>query len=82
MTQLIIGSLKINCLHSGAVVNIGEVIFNFPSNNIQLSAGSNSFCSGDGLTAITSRDPQHPDEEGNKTRLKINLIKMPDHENF
>jgi hypothetical protein len=51
MAQIVIGSLKINCIHSGAVLNIGDIIFSLPSNSIKLSASGNSFCSGDGVTA-------------------------------
>ncbi|NPV73940.1 MAG: hypothetical protein HPY89_09210 [Pelotomaculum sp.] len=65
MAQIIIGSFKINCIHSGAVLNIGEVIFSLPGNKIELSAGSNSFCSGDGITSIASKERQVPDSEKN-----------------
>ncbi len=52
MAQIVIGRLKINCIHSGAVLNIGDIIFNLPSNKIELSAGNNSFSSGDGSIII------------------------------
>jgi hypothetical protein len=58
VAQIVIGTLKINCIHSGAVVNIGDIIFSMPSNKIQLSAGSNSFYSGDGITSHVQKDQQ------------------------
>jgi len=61
VAQIVIGTLKINCIHSGAVVNIGDIIFNLPSNKIELSAGSNSFCSGDGITSVAQSDRQKLD---------------------
>lgn len=62
MAQIVIGSLKINCLHSGAVLNIGDIIFNMPSNKIELSAGNNSFSSGDGLTIIDQEEQSTSDD--------------------
>jgi|GEM_PF-2225454 len=67
MAQIVIGSLKINCIHSGAVVNIGDIIFNLPSNKIELSAGSNSFCSGDGTTTLVQNDQQTSGAEKKNT---------------
>lgn len=60
MAQIVIGSFKINCIHSGAVLNIGDIIFSLPSNRIELTAGSNSFCSGDGITSLVQKDQQDP----------------------
>lgn len=58
MAQILISSLKINCIHSGGVVNIGDIIFSLPSNRINLSAGDNSLCSGDGITAVAQKERQ------------------------
>jgi hypothetical protein len=63
VAQILIGSFKINCIHSGAVVNIGDIIFSLPSNKIELSAGSNSFCSGDGTTSIAPKEQQSTGKE-------------------
>ena len=63
MAQIVIGNIKINCIHSGAVLNIGDVIFSLPSNKIELSAGSNSFCSGDGITSLVQKEQKSPDGE-------------------
>jgi len=63
VAQILIGNFKINCIHSGAVLNIGDIIFSLPSNKIELSAGSNSFCSGDGTTSIASKEQQSPGKE-------------------
>jgi len=63
MAQIVIGSFKINCIHSGAVLNIGDIIFSLPSNKIELTAGSNSFCSGDGITSLVQKEQQGPAEE-------------------
>lgn len=60
MAQIVIGSLKINCIHSGAVLNIGDIIFSLPSNKIELTAGNNSFCSGDGITSLVQKEQQDP----------------------
>ncbi len=68
MAQIVIGSLKINCINSGAVLNIGDIIFSLPSNKIKLSASGNSFCSGDGVTAIVQKEQQNLD------RVKKNLL--------
>lgn len=63
MAQIVIGNIKINCIHSGAVLNIGDIIFSLPSNKIELSAGSNSFCSGDGITSLVQKEKQSPGGE-------------------
>jgi len=68
VTQILIGSFKINCIHSGAVLNIGDVIFNLPSNKIQLSAGSNSFYAGDGTISIA---PKEPENSGGEIKRKF-----------
>lgn len=65
MAQIVIGTLKINCIHSGAVLNIGDIIFNMPSNKIKLSAGSNSFCSGDGINSHVKKDQKCSNGEKN-----------------
>lgn len=63
MAQIVIGNIKINCIHSGAVLNIGDVIFSLPSNKIELSAGSNSFCSGDGMALLAQKEQKSPGGE-------------------
>lgn len=68
MAHIIIGSLKINCIHSGAVVNIGDFIFSLPSNTIKVTAGSNSLCSGDGLTSIAKNDQQSPGDNNSSPK--------------
>lgn len=67
MAQIVIGSLKINCVHSGAVVNIGDVIFSLPRNRIELSAGDNSLCSGDGMTSLVQEQARQSPETQKKT---------------
>jgi len=66
MAQILIGSFKINCIHSGAVLNIGDIIFSLPSNKIELTAGSNSFCTGDGTTSIAPKEKENLGEKGRK----------------
>lgn len=67
MAQIVIGKIKINTIQSGAVVNIGDVIFNLPSNKIEQTAGNNSFCSGDG---ITSAQEDRQNNQGDRKALR------------
>ncbi|HOV80794.1 MAG TPA: spore germination protein [Bacillota bacterium] len=64
MAQILIGSFKINCIHSGAVLNIGDVIFSLPCNKIQLSAGDGSFGSGDGAIPPPGKERRSLDGGG------------------
>ena len=66
MAQIVIGTLKINYIHSGAVVNIGDIIFSVPSNKIEQTAGCNSFNSGDEMTSFAQKDQQN-----NKEKRKV-----------
>lgn len=74
MANVVIGNLKINSIHSGAVLNIGDFIFSMPSNDIELTTGNNSLCSGDGMDAITQIDEQD-DQDLQKAKEMIAYAK-------